>query len=68
MPTPLLRGKNGPTISGSFNVIPCGILCFLAEYQLEHKIEKDKEKKYMRSLIEDLKADTSAIVILNGSA
>ena len=38
-----------------FLAVFCG---FLAEYQLEHKIEKDREKVYIRSMIEDLKADT----------
>lgn len=34
---------------------------FLAEYQLEHKIERDREKQYMKSLIVDLRSDTSHI-------
>ena len=38
-----------------FLAVFCG---FLAEYQLEHKIEKDREKQYMRSMVEDLSADT----------
>ena len=41
-----------------FLAVFCG---FLAEYQLEHKIEKDREKQFMRSLVEDLKADTLSI-------
>jgi hypothetical protein len=45
-----------------FLAVFCG---FLAEYQLEHKIEKNREKQFMVSMIEDLKADTSAISILN---
>ncbi len=28
--------------------------CFLAEYQLEHKIEKDRSKQYIRSFYDDL--------------
>ena len=39
-----------------FLAVFCG---FLAEYQLEHKIEKEKGKQYIRSFAEDLKADTS---------
>ncbi len=39
-----------------FLAVFCG---FLAEYQLEHKIEKDREKIYMKNLLEDLKTDTS---------
>ena len=38
-----------------FLAVFCG---FLAEYQLEHKIEKDREKQYIRSLLKDLSADT----------
>ena len=38
-----------------FLAVFCG---FLAEYQLEHKIEKDREKQYMASLYQDLKTDT----------
>ena len=45
-----------------FLAVFCG---FLAEYQLEHKIERNREKQFMVSMIEDLKADTSAISILN---
>ena len=37
-----------------FLAVFCG---FLAEYQLEHKIEKDRENQYMRSMVEDLKSD-----------
>lgn len=37
-----------------FLAVFCG---FLAEYQLEHKIEKDREKQYMRSMIKDLNTD-----------
>jgi hypothetical protein len=39
-----------------FLAVFCG---FLAEYQLEHKIEKEKGKQYIRSFYEDLTADTS---------
>src|SRR5687768_10463345 len=41
-----------------FLAVFCG---FLAEYQLEHVIENQREKKYIRSFIEDLKADTMKI-------
>jgi hypothetical protein len=39
-----------------FLAVFCG---FLAEYQLEHKIERDKEKVYVQNLLDDLKADTT---------
>ena len=38
-----------------FLAVFCG---FLAEYQLEHKIEKDRERQYIKSFEEDLAADT----------
>jgi len=41
-----------------FLAVFCG---FLAEYQLEHKIEKDKEKAYMNTMLEDLKSDTAQL-------
>ena len=41
-----------------FLAVFCG---FLAEYRLEHLIEKDREKQYMQSLLEDLKADTAML-------
>ena len=39
-----------------FLAVFCG---FMAEYQLEHKIEKDREKIYMQNMLDDLKADTA---------
>jgi hypothetical protein len=41
-----------------FLAVFCG---FLAEYQLEHKIEKDRETILAKALFEDLKKDTSAL-------
>ena len=41
-----------------FLAVSCG---FLAEYQLEHKIERDREKKFIQTFIEDLKTDTADI-------
>jgi len=38
-----------------FLAVFCG---FLAEYQLEHKIERDREKIFVSSLYQDLKKDT----------
>jgi hypothetical protein len=43
-----------------FLAVFCG---FLAEYQLEHVIDRDREKEYISSLIEDLKVDTFKINI-----
>ena len=39
-----------------FLAVFCG---FLAEYQLEHVIEHQREKKYMETMIEDLKSDSA---------
>jgi hypothetical protein len=44
-----------------FLAVFCG---FLAEYQLEHKIENDREKQYAKTLYEDLKADTAILNLL----
>ena len=41
-----------------FLAVFCG---FLAEYQLEHKIEKDREKKFMRLLVQDIQSDIDSI-------
>jgi hypothetical protein len=41
-----------------FLAVFCG---FLAEYQLEHTIEKGREKQYMISLLEDLQIDTAML-------
>ena len=39
-----------------FLAVFCG---FLAEYQLEHKIERDREKQFMQTMAEDLKSDSA---------
>jgi len=39
-----------------FLAVFCG---FLAEYQLEHKIEKDRAKEYARALYDDIVSDTA---------
>jgi hypothetical protein len=41
-----------------FLAVFCG---FLAEYQLEHKIERDREKEYIHTLISDLEEDTAGL-------
>ena len=47
-----------------FLAVFCG---FLAEYQLEHKIEKEKGKQYIRSFYHDLKTDTAEFARLINS-
>jgi len=44
-----------------FLAVFCG---FLAEYQLEHKIEKERGMQYIRSFYEDLKTDTAEFSFL----
>ena len=44
-----------------FLAVFCG---FLAEYQLEHKIEKDRAIQYVQSFYADLKTDTAEFSIL----
>ena len=46
-----------------FLAVFCG---FLAEYQLEHKIEKERERAYIVSMIEDLKKDTASLAFTIG--
>ena len=41
-----------------FLAVFCG---FLAEYQLEHKIEKDRELQFMQTMAEDLRSDTAQL-------
>jgi len=47
-----------------FTMLFLAVFCgFLAEYQLEHIIENQREKKYIGSFIEDLKSDTAFITL-----
>ncbi len=53
--------KNWKAYFWEFLMLFLAVFCgFLAEYQLEHKIESDREKVYMKNLLEDLKSDTTA--------
>jgi hypothetical protein len=47
-----------------FLAVFCG---FLAEYQLEHKIEKDREKQFINSLIAELEDDEKVLVTMTKS-
>ena len=52
--------KNWKSYFWEFLMLFLAVFCgFLAEYQLEHKIERDREKVYMQNMLEDLKADTT---------
>jgi hypothetical protein len=41
-----------------FLAVFCG---FLAEYQLEHRIEKDREKQFINSMVKEIQADTAQL-------
>ena len=43
-----------------FLAVFCG---FLAEYQLEHKIERDRAKELAKSFYEELKSDSANVVL-----
>ena len=47
-----------------FLAVFCG---FLAEYQLEHKIERDRAKQLARSFYEELKNDSINVVLKSGN-
>ncbi|BDQ12065.1 hypothetical protein [Sediminibacterium sp. TEGAF015] len=52
--------KNWKSYFWEFLMLFLAVFCgFLAEYQLEHKIERDREIQYVESLVQNLKADTS---------
>jgi hypothetical protein len=54
--------KSWRTYFWEFLMLFLAVFCgFLAEYQLEHVIEHNREKQFIRTYIEDLKADTAAI-------
>jgi len=44
-----------------FLAVFCG---FLAEYQLEHMIERNREKQFMITMVDDLKSDTTQLTRL----
>ncbi len=51
--------KNWRSYFWEFLMLFLAVFCgFLAEYQLEHKIEKDRENVYMKNMLDDLKYDT----------
>lgn len=52
--------KNWKSYLWEFLMLFLAVFCgFLAEYQLEHKIEKDRGKQYIHSFYEDLVTDSS---------
>lgn len=60
-------GKNWKTYFWEFFMLFLAVFCgFLAEYQLEHKIERDRGMQYIRSFYIDLKTDTAEFARLVG--
>lgn len=54
--------KNWRSYFWEFMMLFLAVFCgFLAEYQLEHVIEDQREKQYMQSLVYDLQSDTAAL-------
>ena len=46
---------------GIFDALLAVFCGFLAEYQLEHLIEHQREKRYMKTMVEDLKKDAPLV-------
>jgi hypothetical protein len=54
--------KNWKSYFWEFLMLFLAVFCgFLAEYQLEHKIERDRGKQFVQSFFQDLKVDTTNI-------
>ena len=54
--------KNWKSYFWEFLMLFLAVFCgFLAEYQLEHVIEQNKEKQYIESMIQNLKTDTASL-------
>ena len=54
--------KNWKSYFWEFLMLFLAVFCgSLAEYQLEHKIERDREKEYVESMIANMKDDASKI-------
>ncbi len=57
--------KNWKSYFWEFLMLFLAVFCgFLAEYQLEHKIERDRGKQYILSFYEDLKIDSTHFNII----
>jgi len=54
--------KNWKSYAWEFLMLFLAVFCgFLAKYYLEHRIEKEKGKQYVQSMIEDMKSDSAKI-------
>src|SRR4026208_1566418 len=59
---PTSREKKWTHYFWEFLMLFLAVFCgFLAEYQLEHTIERDREKEYIHTLISDLEEDTASL-------
>ena len=57
--------KNWKNYFWEFLMLFLAVFCgFLAEYQLEHKIERDREKQYIKSMVDDLKTNNTRLEIV----
>lgn len=51
--------KSWKSYAWEFVMLFLAVFCgFLAEYQLEHVVEHNKEKQYMQTMVQDIKEDT----------
>ena len=56
--------KNWKSYFWEFLMLFLAVFCgFLAEYQLEHKIERDRAKELAKSFYEELKIDSASVVL-----
>jgi hypothetical protein len=56
------RSKNWRAYAWEFVMLFMAVFCgFLAEYYLEHRIENEKGKQYVQSMIEDIISDSTKI-------
>ena len=54
--------RNWKSYAWEFLMLFLAVFCgFLAEYFLEHRIEKEKGKQYVQSMIEDMRSDSAKI-------
>jgi hypothetical protein len=61
---PTSREKKWTHYFWEFLMLFLAVFCgFLAEYQLEHQIEKDRERQFIFSMVREIKADTAQLHI-----
>ena len=60
--------KNWKSYFWEFLMLFLAVFCgFFAEYKLEHTIEHQREKRYMKSMVEDLKKDSAFLTLSSGT-